>query len=542
MNDGTMEKNKNTSVQAMSPITLLIDGSSDFAYDFTDRSMMEVSHSSNCISVVHDLSRKYFLSVSSASTAPTVDEENGRSFLKSVRPLDSLTTDISKAIIPREGDFVLAWSHRSDETGPKVCIWQQRAGAEGRVQITANARWTGSVVAAANNYLQVFIGGATEGSGPSGMILAAYHPIGSWSDFVLILREGSCKSEFWCNGALVDTFTRPDSIPDVQTTFFRHPEQTGSTCGASMGRMLCLRRAPKSGDFDSIRRWIREGFEDFGTLYTKRSSGDLVVGAQSVLLQKQGLGEFGPVEIWSKFANRKLRPASMTKLVTAYVGLYWLRKLGAMNTLFTRSHIDRSGGSGSNLKVGDTIDVPNALANLGLSSSNVTANVWARVIGELILAEEGATTGSGYERFMRAVNDESKALGFIDSYWTNPSGLDEEGHLSTARDIAKLCAVADEEFGQFAEIWGKATWPLVITGPNARSFTIKHSVKYIVNGNERITWAKTGTTNQGLNCLLMKIYAPNGSHYFYVAFASPTDACRYSDADAVLSKTEACVN
>lgn len=149
------------------------------------------------------------------------------------------------------------------------------------------------------------------------------------------------------------------------------------------------------------------------------------------------------VERWGKAANLALRPGSMTKLLTAHVGLSWLKRLNALGTHFECLERDATGGSGNNLLAGDILDLANALANMGLPSSNVTTAVWSRTIGKLILDYE-SKTGDGRARFIAAMNATSKALGMHGSRWGNVSGLDGGNNMSTARDLAWLCEVAEQ--------------------------------------------------------------------------------------------------
>jgi hypothetical protein len=382
------------------------------------------------------------------------------------------------------------------------------------------------------------MGGATEGSGVSGMIVDAPHPIGQWDDFVLVLREGSKQSAFYRNGALVDNFTRPASFPQVQTTMFRHPLQPGT--GHAIGRVLCLRRSPQNGELDLIRNWIRESFTSVSSHNGGQDGApwvDPAITSAAAVIRSKPISGVDPAKIWGLAENTILRPGSMTKLMTAYVGLNWLKKLNALGTLFTRTSADANAGSGANLAVGDTLDVTNALANMGLPSSNVTANMWARTIGSLILSQEGAT-GDGLTRFITAMNDANAEIGLTQSTWRNASGLDATGHLSSATDMSVLCGVASSQHPEFNDLWSEPTWQLQITGLNPRSITITHSVRFIANGDNRIVWGKTGTTTLATNCLLCEVRGPNGNRYFYVGFGATTDDNRYIDADKVFAAAD----
>ncbi|SIO72612.1 D-alanyl-D-alanine carboxypeptidase [Burkholderia sp. GAS332] len=257
----------------------------------------------------------------------------------------------------------------------------------------------------------------------------------------------------------------------------------------------------------------------------------VLTSASAIIRLKPAPGLKG-AELWGKDADMVLRPGSMTKLLTAHVGLKWLKKLWALNTQFECQARDAAGGSGNNLSVGDILDFENALANMGLPSSNVTTAVWARTIGKLILDHEGKK-GDGRARFIAEMNATSVDLGMSNSRWGNVSGLDGGDNMSTARDLALLCEVADQCHPEISRIWSRATWTLVITGPNIRTVPIRHSANFIRDGRLDVLWGKTGTTRASGCSLLCEVNGPNGTRYYYVAFAASTNAARYADADAV---------
>lgn len=509
-------------IAAGHPLSLFFDGSGGAIYDFTDRVALGIDTTADAPAMVRDMLGGPALTVNGSAPKPVLD--NGRLVLRSVDDTDQLLR--ATPLLPETGDVVLAWSHKSETTGPKAVIWQHQTNTDGRLLITANVRRTASnSFVIANNRLQVFMQGATDGGGDDGGIASVPHPIGQWSDFVLVLKSGANASQLWVNGNLMDSFTRPATIPQVVTAFLRHSSQPGT--GGRMGRVLALYRAPAEGEIGLIRSWLREGFA--GDAWREP-----VLTSTAALIHSKPIPGHDAGEIWSKAGDTVLRPASMTKLLTAYVAMIWLKKLDALDTLFTRTSADNTGGSGANLNVGDTLDLTNALANLGLPSSNVTANVVARVVGEMILASESAS-GDGYARFVVEMNAEAARLGMTNSTWANPTGGDATGggNFTTARDMARLM-VAAEAHPEITSIWAHGTWPLVITGPNPRTITITHSVDFIEHGDPRVTWGKTGTTPLGGNCLLCEVKAPKGNRYYYVGFGSPTDVDRYADANLVM--------
>lgn len=206
--------------------------------------------------------------------------------------------------------------------------------------------------------------GVTDGGGDDGGIAHVAHPVGVWSDFVLVLKAGAKASALWVNGQLADTFTRHATIPQVVTAFLRHSAQPGA--GGRIDRVLCLNRATAPGEVDLIRAWLRQGWVSDGA--QGAAWVEPTITASAATLWSKPVPGHDAGGIWSKMGDTQFCPASTTKLLTAYIALNWLKRLDAMDTMFTRTASDASGGSASNLNIGDTLDLSNALANMGLPS------------------------------------------------------------------------------------------------------------------------------------------------------------------------------
>ncbi len=122
-----------------------------------------------------------------------------------------------------------------------------------------------------------------------------------------------------------------------------------------------------------------------------------------------------------------LPPASITKLMTALVALdTWPDKFA----ILTVQNEDRAIGQTIELSKGDQLSVDSLLHGLLIHSGNDAA---------LTLADN--YTG-GYSAFVAAMNQKAKDLNLLSTVYKNPSGIDQYGHLTSARDIATLASVA----------------------------------------------------------------------------------------------------
>ena len=95
--------------------------------------------------------------------------------------------------------------------------------------------------------------------------------------------------------------------------------------------------------------------------------------------------------------------------------------------------VEEVGSAVTNVKPGDRVTVEELLYGLLLCSGNDAA---------LALADHCG----GLERFVAEMNRKAAELGMTGTSFANPNGLDQEGHYSTARDMARLaaCAVKNE--------------------------------------------------------------------------------------------------
>lgn len=131
------------------------------------------------------------------------------------------------------------------------------------------------------------------------------------------------------------------------------------------------------------------------------------------------------VVLFEKNADTSLPPASTTKIVTAMVALqnYQLEKT---------IQVDGAKIDGQKMKLieGEQISIKNLLDGLLIFSANDAAEVLA-----------GNFSG-GREKFVEEMNKIVADLRLSNTHFTNPSGLFEDNHFSTTRDLAKITVYA----------------------------------------------------------------------------------------------------
>jgi len=188
--------------------------------------------------------------------------------------------------------------------------------------------------------------------------------------------------------------------------------------------------------------------------------------------------------LFSQRGDEPMKIASLTKIMTAIVAI----EHGDLDSIVKVS-TKAAGKEGSSLylKAGEKISLRNALYGLMLRSGNDSA---------VAIAEH---VGGSVEGFAFLMNKKSEEIGLSNSHFMNPHGLDEEGHYSSANDLAKLAVYALHN-PDFKEIVSTK----VKTAPNPND---AWNYKW-VNKNKMLTMyegadgVKTGYTKQALRTLV----------------------------------------
>ena len=157
----------------------------------------------------------------------------------------------------------------------------------------------------------------------------------------------------------------------------------------------------------------------------------LVIDAQSGLL------------IYSEDADVPWHPASLTKLMTAYVTFQAIRdgKLSLQDNISCSQHALEQPPSKIGLPVGAEMSVDLALKALIVKSANDIA---------IMLAEKVA---GNEPAFVEMMNQTAQRLGMTQTHFFNANGLPNDGQVTTARDMAILAQALLKEFPQHAYLY-----------------------------------------------------------------------------------------
>ncbi len=206
----------------------------------------------------------------------------------------------------------------------------------------------------------------------------------------------------------------------------------------------------------------------------------LQLGARSVILLEPKTMQI----LYESNADEKLPPASITKIMSLLLVMEAIDN-GSLKTddIITASEYACSmGGSQIWLEPGEQMSVDDLLKAAFIASANDAT---------VALAE--AVAGSE-ESFVVLMNEKAKVLGMTNTTFKNTTGLDAEGHLTTAHDVALMSAelIKYELVKKYSTVWMD---------------TLRHGESELVNTNKLVrfyegcTGLKTGTTSKAGSCL-----------------------------------------
>jgi len=132
-------------------------------------------------------------------------------------------------------------------------------------------------------------------------------------------------------------------------------------------------------------------------------------------------------------------PASLTKLLTLYLTFASIEDglLDLDQELEVSIHAAGQPGSRLGLATGDKITVREAILAVITRSGNDAA---------MVLAEAVSGTGAA---FVTAMNERARALGLVQSYFVNPTGLPDPRQTTSARDMALLARALWHDYPQY---------------------------------------------------------------------------------------------
>ncbi len=255
--------------------------------------------------------------------------------------------------------------------------------------------------------------------------------------------------------------------------------------------------------------------------YNKPFSDDITVAAigeaielnakSAILLEPRS----GAV-LYEMNADEKLAPASITKIMSLLLIMEAIDEGRlSLDTVITASdHACSMGGSQIWLEPNEQMTVDELLKAVVIASAN-DATV---ALGEAVAGSE--------EGFVALMNERAKSLGMNETNFVNCTGLDADGHLTSAHDIALMSAalIEHELIKNYSTVWMD---------------TLRDGKSELVNTNRLVRFysgaygLKTGTTSKAGSCLSAAAER-DGLNLIAVVMGSPTSDDRFNAARKLL--------
>lgn len=250
------------------------------------------------------------------------------------------------------------------------------------------------------------------------------------------------------------------------------------------------------------------------------SAGSVTVTAPSVFLMEASTGKV----LYEKDADTRRPPASVTKVMTILL-IYDALSAGKIHkedVVTTSEYAASMGGSQVFLEAGEEQTVDTLLKCIVVSSANDACVAMAEYI-------------SGTEEaFVQQMNERAKGLGMENTVFKNCNGLDTDGHVTTARDIALMSRELITKYPdvyEYTKIWMDTI--VHKTKKGEEEFGLSNTNK-LIRQYSYATGLKTGSTGEAKFCLSATAQK-DGIDLIAVIMAAPDVKTRFADAQTLLN-------
>jgi serine-type D-Ala-D-Ala carboxypeptidase (penicillin-binding protein 5/6) len=190
-------------------------------------------------------------------------------------------------------------------------------------------------------------------------------------------------------------------------------------------------------------------------------------------------------------ADKRVEPASLTKILTAYTVFRELKQgnISLDDTVLISEKAWRTPGSRMFVEVGKRVKISDLIKGMIIQSGNDAC---------VALAEHIAGSESTFAQLM---NNHAKRLGMSNSHFVNSTGLPHKDHYTTAADIAKAAMATIREFPEYYQLYSQ------------KSFVFndieQHNRNKLLWRDKSVDGMKTGHTEAAGYCLVASALREN---------------------------------
>ncbi len=232
--------------------------------------------------------------------------------------------------------------------------------------------------------------------------------------------------------------------------------------------------------------------------------------AETAILVDANTGEV----LYEKEADKRIYPASTTKMMTAILAI---EEVSPFKIVEISSYAAQTEGASAELRAGDRVQMQDLLYGLMLPSGNDAAVA----IAEYIDGSEKA--------FAKRMTKKAHAIGATKTQFTNPNGLPDERHYTTARDLATIASYAyqNKRFKRIVKTTNRS-----VRVCNTGRVIDLYNTNQLLDMMDECDGIKTGTTCAAGQCLVAS--AVKGKTSLIAVVMKVEDGLRWQEAKRLL--------
>lgn len=264
----------------------------------------------------------------------------------------------------------------------------------------------------------------------------------------------------------------------------------------------------------SITSFAEENTQNIENKITKA---DLNLYGKSCILVETSTNRIA----YEKNSQEKMYPASTTKVLTAIIALETCQLTDTVTITYDMISKVPAGYTSAYLRPGEKVTVEQLLNVLLIPSANDAGFALAIHISGSV------------EEFAKLMNQKAAQIGCQNSHFTNPSGIHDVNHYSTAKDLA-IIALYAKRFPQIMDIGCKTSYILQPENSKPRTFETTNS---LIKPDEKTyyefaTGLKTGFTDPAGSCIISTAKKDDMDFVAIVLDApAPSNGIVYRDLD-----------
>lgn len=253
---------------------------------------------------------------------------------------------------------------------------------------------------------------------------------------------------------------------------------------------------------------------------TQGENSGIELKSPSAILMEASTGQV----IYEKDADTSLHPASITKIMTLILIFDAIKdgKIGLDDEVTVSEYAASMGGSQVFLEAEEKQTVDTMIKCISMASANDACVA----MSEYIAGTESA--------FVAKMNERATGLGMNNTNFVNCCGLDTDGHMSTARDIALMSRELITKYPQihdYSTIWMDTIIHSTRRGDSEFGLT---NTNKLIKQYEWATGLKTGSTGLA-KCCLSASANKDGIDLIAVIMAAPDSKTRFAEAVNLLN-------